>query len=236
MKPSTTWQQGARDVFPVLLPYLIIGMVFGALAVGSGLTPLQATFMNGFVLAGGSQFAVLDIWADPVPYVTILFIVALINVRHVLMGASITPKLAHLPRRFVYPAMFFLVDENWALWERRSETHRLGMTYMATMCALFYTFCTGGVALGAWFGAMIENPQALGFDFAFVAIFIALTLGFRQRSGFMPAVLASVGASLLAFFTLEGSLYIVLGGVAGIAAAVVFGKAECSQVLEGSTA
>lgn len=231
MKPLTTWKQGVRDVFPVLPPYLIIGIVFGALAVGKGLSPEQAIFMNAVVLAGSSQFAVIDIWADPVPVATIIVICALINVRHALMGASLAPKVAHLPRRFVLPAMFFLVDETWALWERRSESHLMTASYMAVMAGIFYLVCTGGVAIGAYFGAMIENPAIYGMDFAFVAIFIALTLGFRQRKGFAPAVVASVIVSLLTFWLVEGSLYIIAGGAAGILAAVVFGEVETRQAL-----
>ena len=60
-------------------------------------------------------------------------------------------------------------------------------------------------------------------DFAFVAIFIALALGFRARRGFAPAVLASVAASAAAFCLFEGTIYIMAGGLAGIFAAVLFG-------------
>jgi len=58
-------------------------------------------------------------------------ITALVNSRHLLMGASLAPLLQHLPRRRVLPALFFMCDESWALAladaqrsAARSATHR----------------------------------------------------------------------------------------------------------------
>ena len=48
-------------------PSFPIGMLFGALAVGKGLSVAEAGLMSLLVFAGGAQFAALELWAYPVP-------------------------------------------------------------------------------------------------------------------------------------------------------------------------
>lgn len=45
----------------------------------------------------------------------LMFITFLVNSRHLLMGASLVPYLRHLPNKQVFPALFFMCDESWAV-------------------------------------------------------------------------------------------------------------------------
>ena len=74
-------------------PPLPIGLLFGALAAGKGLSPLEVFLMSALVFAGGAQFAAVELWATPAPIAALVFSTLLINARHVLMGASLVPKL-----------------------------------------------------------------------------------------------------------------------------------------------
>jgi predicted branched-subunit amino acid permease len=64
-------QDGARRGFlrfASLTPFVIpFGIAYGAAAVEAGFSAGQAVAMSALVFAGASQFAVLEIWAEPVP-------------------------------------------------------------------------------------------------------------------------------------------------------------------------
>ena len=63
------------------------------MAVAQGLSPAEATLMSVLVFAGGAQFAAIESWASPAPVAALVFGTLLINARHVLMGASLAPKM-----------------------------------------------------------------------------------------------------------------------------------------------
>src|SRR5258708_36955280 len=147
---------GLRDILPLLISAVPIALLFGALGAGKGLSPAEVALMSALVFAGGAQFAAIEIWHVPAPIWLLAFSTLLINVRHVLMSASLTPKtglFSHV-QRFVGFAV--LADENWALYERRAKTGPLTPAYYLAMGAIFWANwvvcstigCFGGSLLG----------------------------------------------------------------------------------------
>src|SRR3954471_15241326 len=86
------FRAGLRDIAPVAVAALPIGLLFGAVAAAKGLSALEVGLMSAFVFAGGAQFAAIEAWAHPAPIAALAFATLLINARHVLMGASLGPK------------------------------------------------------------------------------------------------------------------------------------------------
>src|SRR4051794_3205211 len=115
----TEARAGLRDIAPAAVAAIPIGLLFGAVAVGKGMSPTEIGLMSLLVFAGGAQFAAIETWIQPAPILTLAFATFLINARHVLMGASLSSKLA-LSRSQKFAALFFLTDETWALSERRA--------------------------------------------------------------------------------------------------------------------
>ena len=73
-------------------------------------------------------------------------------------------------------------------------------------------------------GAVVQNPEAYGLDFVFVAVFTALiTTLWRGKSDLAPWLVAA-GLALLVQWVLPGKWYIVIGGIGG-ALVPVFGQA-----------
>ena len=97
---SPYWREvraGLRDIAPAAVAAIPIGLLFGAVAVSKGMSPLEVGLMSLLVFAGGAQFAAIETWIDPAPILTLAFATFLINARHVLMGASLSSKMA-MPR------------------------------------------------------------------------------------------------------------------------------------------
>ena len=85
------------SIVPALPGVALFGAAFGALAAERGLTTLEAVVMSGIVFAGVAQIASMELWSPqitPALVLTIAFTALVINLRMLLMSASMRPWLA----------------------------------------------------------------------------------------------------------------------------------------------
>src|SRR3954467_12512774 len=145
---------GARDIAPAAIAAIPIGLLFGAVAVAKGLSPAEVTLMSVLVFAGGAQFAAIETWVYPIPIATLAFATLLINARHVLMGASLAPKM-RAPRWQKLIAFFVLTDESWALAERRALERPITLSYWLGTAAMLPLAWVGSTTFGALLGSLL---------------------------------------------------------------------------------
>src|SRR5262245_7580060 len=87
---------GARHFLPLAISIAAYGVVWGVLAGQAGLSALDVLLMCALVFAGASQFVALDMWdAAALPIASIVISVAIVNLRLMLMTATIRPVFAH---------------------------------------------------------------------------------------------------------------------------------------------
>lgn len=209
---------GLRDIAPVAIAAIPIGLLFGAVAAAKGLSPLEVTTMSALVFAGGAQFAAIETWIHPAPIATLAFATLLINARHVLMGASLSPKAA-MSRTQKFLAFFFLTDEAWALSERRALDRPVTGAYWGIMAVVLWGNWTLSTAIGAMLGSFLGDPARLGADFAFTALFIGLVAGFGRSRVTLVTVAVSAGVAALVHHFIGAPWHVASGALAGIAAA-----------------
>ncbi len=212
-------REGLRDIFPAAVAAIPFGLLFGALCAGKGLSPLEVGLMSGLVCAGAAQFASIEIWSQPVPMLAVVFATFLVNLRNLLMGASLAPKTAGFTRLQRMIGFYVLSDENWALAERRSQSRPLTPAYFITMGAVLYVNWVTWTTLGAVAGPLLGDPKRLGADFAFTALFIGLIAGFWKGRGTALTIVASGIVSAATYATIGSPWHVALGAIAGIAIA-----------------
>jgi 4-azaleucine resistance transporter AzlC len=216
---------GLRDIAPVAIAAIPIGLLFGAIAVAKGLSPLEVTLMSALVFAGGAQFAAIETWVHPAPLAALAFATLLINVRHVLMGASLTPKV-RMSRGQTLLAYFFLTDEAWALSERRAMERPVTGAYWAAMAVVLWANWTLSSTIGAILGSFLGDPERIGADFAFTALFIGLVAGFGKSRVTLVTVAVSAGVAALVHYFIGAPWHVASGALAGIAAAYLAAPEE----------
>lgn len=223
---TSPFRAGLVDVAPVLVGLVPFALVLGALAAAKGLSPLEVMLMSGLVFAGGSQFVAVELWRDPVPVGALALMALLINVRHLLMGAALAPRATGWGRG-AWPALFFMADETWALSLRRAgDDGQVPLAYWFGLTAGLYANWVALTGVGAWLGAVVEDPTRLGFDFAFVAVFVALLRGmWRGRTTLLPWLASAVTAALV-HLAVPGPWYVAAGALAGLAVAVLAARPE----------
>lgn len=222
MQSKTAWGEfagGARAIAPLIVALIPIGMVYGAVAATKGLSPLETTLMSLLVFAGGAQFVALDLWTHPASWVSLGLAALLVNIRHLLMSASIGLHMQQFsgPKRYV--AMLFLADEIWAVSEFRARIATLTPVWYCGVVVPFYAAWVLSGLAGALLGAFLGDPAVVGLDFAFPAVFIVLVAGFwkGRETGFV--LLASAAAAYVVHWLLPGVWYVAAGAVAGLVGA-----------------
>lgn len=222
MNSSITHKQafisGFRMTIPIALGVFTYGVVYGIVSLNA-LTTGEAIASSMIVFAGVSQFIALGLWVQPLPAAALVFTVFIVNLRHMLMGASLYPYTAEEPPRRMYPMLFFMVDESWALAMRELMAGRTRPAFMFGGGVAVYVFWLAATVIGRFAGQFIPSPEALGIDFAMTAIFIVIIAGlFRGKKDIIPLAAALIAALLSAHF-IPGKWYILAGGLAGSIAA-----------------
>lgn len=221
---------GMRAIAPLIAAVIPIGLVFGAVAATKGLTPAETGLMSALVFAGGSQFVAMDIWTHPASWSGVGFAALLVNIRHVLMSASLATKMRDFTPSTRLASMLFLADEIWAMAEFRARVAKLTPAWFAGLVVPFYlAWLVSGIA-GAAAGAFLGDPVVLGLDFAFPAVFIVLVMGFWKGAETGAVLLASGAAAVATQHFVPGVWYIAAGAVAGLLTALVAGSREKQEV------
>ncbi len=215
------FREGLTEIAPVLVAGFPIGLLWGTLAAGKGLSPLEAGLTTATVFAGAAQFVAIELWREPVPWILLTFTVFIVNIRHVLMGASFSRHIGHIDRRWHPLMMFLLVDESWAFAERRALTQPLTVAYYFGLTLPLLCIFTLSATMGAIAGRSLGDPAAYGFDFAFSAMFIGILAGFWKGPRTGAVLGASAVFAAVAKLYIPGAWYIVIGGLAGVAAATL---------------
>lgn len=219
--PLPEFRAGLVAIIPATLAVIPFALILGAAAAQKGLSPLEVGLMSALVFAGGSQFVAVDLWTDPAPWLALGFAALLVNLRYVLMSASLAGTLKTFPRFWQFVTVFFLADETWAFAERRARHTPLTTPFLLGLIPVFYANWIVWTVIGTLIGESIKNPDVYGFDFAFTAIFIGLAAGFWRGPHTGMVMAASAVASALTYLAIDGPWYVMTGAMAGMAAAVL---------------
>lgn len=184
-------REGARAVLPVALAVVGFGVSFGLLARAAGIGPLAATVMSGTTFAGSAQFAAAGILDAGGAVASAIAAAILLNARYAAIGISVAPVLGGgLLRRLVLAQL--VVDESWAiahLGEGRFDRGRLVGAGL-----VLYVAWVSSTAVGALGAKVLGDPEAIGLDAAFPALFLALL--WPQLKGRRAVAAAGLGAAI----------------------------------------
>lgn len=224
--PSTTQSEflrGMRLFVPIAVSVAAYGLVWGVLAGQAGMTPLEVALVSGLVFTGSGQFVALPLWTmAALPTTAILVAILMINLRMVLMSATIRPLTADTPRWQAVLSMFFVGDEQWALTMSEVDKGRGSLAFLVGAGTLGWLVWMAATMAGRLFGSVITDPAAIGLDFAFTATFLGLLLGmWRGRSDLLPWAVGA-GVAIIVARLVPGQWYIIAGGIVGSLAGAVW--------------
>jgi 4-azaleucine resistance transporter AzlC len=184
---------GVRVILPIAVAVPLFSVSFGVLARAEGFDPAAAIVMSATTFAGSAQFAVVSILADGGGAAAAIVAALLLNARYVAIGISVASIFrGGRPRRIAEAQL--VVDESWAVSARPDGTFDRRILLGAGLT--LYVLWVAGTALGVLGGGLIGDPNELGLDAAFPALFLALLAGQIASRRALFAALAGGGIAL----------------------------------------
>ncbi len=174
--------------------------------------------MSLTVFAGAAQFISLPMFAAGAGLMMISLTALLINLRHLLMGASLVPYMEKLSLPWKAFLCFGMADETYAVAISRAQAVGYSRDYHFGCNATGYVTWVASTVLGVVLGSRISDPLAWGLDFAMPATFLALLIPrLTDRVSFGVCLVATV-VSVATALLIPGKWYIIVACLAAVVA------------------
>ena len=218
---SSAWLRGVTRALPIVMGYVPIGFAYGVLAQQAGLSLLNTLAMSTLVYAGSSQLIAAGLFAAAAPALSIIATTFIVNLRHMLFSAALSPYLKGWRKWELAIFAYELTDESFALHSvefPRGASSKIEAGALNLTAQISWIF---GTWLGAVVGGRIADVRPLALDYTLPAMFIALLVMQVKRR--LEIVVAVLTGTLAVVLTLSGVgqwsviLATVVGATAGVA-------------------
>ncbi len=187
-----TFRDGLRAVAPFAVAVAAFGVSFGVLARAAGMGSVAPVVMSITTFGGSAQFAAAAILGEGGGVAAAVAAAVLLNSRYVPIGVTVAPWLpGGVVSRFLRAHL--VVDETWALAAEGDGRYDPGVLLAAGLTLL--PAWVGGTLAGVLLGDVLPDPETLGLDAAFPALFLGLLL--PQVRGKRVAAVAGAAIALV---------------------------------------
>lgn len=216
--------EGAKAATPIILGYIPVGIAYGMMAKATGLTFFKALSFSLFVYTGAGQMAAVTMLAQNTAYITIVFTMFILNLRHIIMSICIMEKMekTSLPIRLLLS--FGITDEVFAMGMTDKKINKLTPAFFAGLSLFSYLswnvfYFQGGSTMK--FGVLIFF---LCLSTYLPRMLPALFMNKIQVSGKLATFLQLIPYTAMASLIFPAILYVddnmCIGIIAGIVASV----------------
>jgi 4-azaleucine resistance transporter AzlC len=220
----TKWKESAKDAIPIIIGYLPIGTAYGVIARQAGLSFFESILMSVLVFAGASQFIGVGLLAAGAGFIEVVVTTFFINLRHILMSASLAPYLKKARSSLLPILAFGVTDETYAVSITRFREEKANQWYMLGVNFIAYFSWVGGSLIGALIGAGIPPYLQDSFAFALPALFIGLLILQIEGKLEIAVLIVAAVASSLFYFRVEGVWNVIFATIVGATVGVMLEK------------
>jgi 4-azaleucine resistance transporter AzlC len=168
---TSSYREGAKRIVALTPAALSFGAAFGVLAGANGIDATAAIVMSATTYAGAAQFAAISVLDDGGTVAAAIAAAVLLNARYLAISLAIAPAFDGSRLRRFFESQL-IVDESWAV--SQIGHGRIDKRMLVGAGAVLYPFWVAGTVIGALAGNVLADPEALGFDGALPALFLAL--------------------------------------------------------------
>jgi predicted branched-subunit amino acid permease len=209
---------GVVGMLPLLPGLVAFGIAYGTVAARKGFTLADAMLMSATVFAGVVQLVTVEVWPDQLTVASILTLAVVtgtVNLRFLLISASLRPWLGTLPGAKIYPSLFLLTDTNWLLTMRyRAQGGNDAAMLLGSGVATWVVWVLSCIP-GFLLGSAIGDPHRFALDLVmpvfFAAMLVPLWHGARRAVGWIVAG----GVAIAVDHLIGGWWFILAGALAG---------------------
>jgi predicted branched-subunit amino acid permease len=229
---------GIVAIGPMLPGTLAFGMAFGALCAQKHFSLAEVEVMMATVYGGLSQFVAVQSWPDtltPSSIATLALLTLTVNIRFVLMSATLRPWFGTLPSWQAYPSMLLVTDGGWLAAMRYRDHGGANATfYLAGGIVLYLVWLVSSIP-GFLLAEQLTDPKKYGVDLVMPAFYAAMLVpAWKGPRRAVPWVVSGVVA-LVVHWLLPGWWFIIAGALAGAVSAGLMEDPEPAKAVEAGT-
>lgn len=191
---SASVREGAISALPLIFGFFPVSMAFGLLSKSVGVSFAESCLFSIMVFAGASQFMALDLIKAGAAAGNIILATFLLNLRHLMMSASLSVRLKEIKRHWLIFIAFGITDETFSVSSLRNK--KLEVPFLITLHSLPYCSWVLGTAVGYTAGAVLPASLRDSLGIGLYSMFMALL---------MPEVKKSLSVLFLSVFS--GMIY-----------------------------
>ncbi len=218
---SNDIKEGILAALPLTFGFFPVAMAFGLLSKNIDISFQDNFLFSAVVYAGASQFMALDMIKEGISIGSIILATFLLNLRHLIMSASLSVKLQAIKKRWLFILAFGITDESFSVISLKSR--ELNVPFLLALQIVPYFAWVTGTVVGYLAGTLLPEVVQLSLGIGLYAMFMALLAPEIRKSlsVLFLAILSAVLYIALSCFNLLPSSWCFIAAVvlaAGIGA------------------
>ena len=165
-------KEGLKVGLPLTLGYFPIAMAFGLLSKNTGIGFRDTSLFSIMVFAGASQFMALDLILANVSTGGIILATFLLNLRHMVMSASLSLKLDNIKKKWLPLVAYAITDESFSVLSFHEG--KLSLPLILALQSSGYLSWVAGTMVGFLVGEVLPKSLQTSLGIGLYAMFISL--------------------------------------------------------------
>jgi 4-azaleucine resistance transporter AzlC len=195
---TSSLKEGIISGLPIVFGYFPVAMAFGLLAKNINVNLIDSFLFSSMVFAGASQFMALELIRGGVSFSGIILATFLLNLRHLMMSASLALKLeGGIKRKWLPFIAFGVTDETFSVASLKGG--QVSTSYLLALQGISYSSWVAGTVVGYLAGSVIPQSVQSSLGIGLYAMFAAILVPEIKKSS--SILLLSVGA---------GAVYVII--------------------------
>ena len=223
------FKTGSIDIAPLLIPVIPFGIIFGAIGIELGFSPLMTYATSLIIFGGASQIVFIQLLSGGASSLVAITSVGVINSRHFLYGAVLTEYLEKLSLIKKLLISYLITDQTFAVSNKffKSKHVKKNKHYHLLGAGItLWTTWQVTTIIGILLGSIV--PEEWGLKFAIPLTFLAIIINEFRKLDHVLVMLIS-GISSLIFFDVPFKAYIVITPFIGLFSALIIIKIKENQ-------
>ncbi len=218
------FKKGLLDISPLLIPVIPFGIIFGAIGIELGFSPLITYATSLIIFGGASQIVFIQLLSGGASSLVAITSVGVINSRHFLYGAVLTEYLEKLSLIKKLLISYLITDQTFAVSNKYFKNHKINNHshyHLIGAGVILWTTWQVTTIIGIFLGSIV--PEEWGLKFAIPLTFLAIIVNdFRKLDHVLVMIIS--GISSLIFFDIPFKAYIILTPLIGLLSALIIIK------------
>ncbi len=193
------FKDGLVKAIPLYIGYFPTAVAFGLLSRNTGLSFKDTSLFSGLVFAGASQFMALEMIGLGLSSINIIIATFLLNLRHIVMSASLSQDLKGVDKRFLPIIGFGITDESFSVISFNKD--EISLPFILAINSAYISWLVGSM-VGYVVGQILPVSLQASLGIGIYAMFAALIFPeFKRSRKIVSVAIISMAVYLVLFYT-----------------------------------